>query len=180
MPYWSGPTLCPPRRTLAPLQPTALFYRMMEAPAWLSMPARVFVQLPYAVVRLDDGVHRTLLHVHALVALKKKREKSSTKCSEKKSNRRQQDSFWGGGKNVVSDRKIVRFHGVVLKIKTGFTSAQLLKRRTIVAVQIKKLHTLPVPKRWQQNSFYHLAKSATLRFPSTLDAGTHVTIDSEY
>ena len=43
-------------------------------------------------------------------------------------------------KIVVSDRKIVRFHGVVLKIKTGFsgvTVAQLFKRSAMVVVQIK-------------------------------------------
>ena len=57
---------------------------MMEALAPLSMPARVFVQLPYAVVRLDDGVHRTLLHVHALVALKKKEKNRQQNAPRKK------------------------------------------------------------------------------------------------
>lgn len=42
---------------------------------------RVFVELTRAVVGLDDGVHRALLHVHALVALdgKKKQKKTQQK-----------------------------------------------------------------------------------------------------
>ena len=45
---------------------------------------RVFVQLPCAVVGLDDGVHRTLLHVHALVALKKKEKNRQQNAPRKK------------------------------------------------------------------------------------------------